>query len=513
MIDVDFSKPVMPRSGALALLIPEGGVLSGLAAELDRALGKSLTRALEVSTFKGEHCQTVVIPGPSSGLSRIVVVGLGSLKEINAHRVEEAGAAAAAALALGSDQHAYLAADGLGAVLLAHAGMGAQLRSYRFDRYRTRERETKKPKLQRVTILTEDYTRARAVWMPLAALAAGVERTRDLVSEPANVLTPAEFAARAATLTELGVKVEIFDQRDLQKLGFGALLGVAQGSANPPKMVIMHWLGASRSGRVGKSGKKAVKAKAHEPIVFIGKGVTFDTGGISIKPATGMEEMKWDMAGAGAVTGLMATLAGRQARVDAIGLIGLVENMPSGTAQRPGDVVTSYSGQTIEVLNTDAEGRLVLADMLSYAQKRFGPRLIVDLATLTGAIVIALGHENAGLFCNDETLSAQIVAAGRTTGETVWPMPLGRAYDKLLDSDIADVKNISGGRGAGAVTAAQFLQRFVDTKKTHLPWAHLDIAGVAWSTKDDGVTPKGATGFGVRLLDRLVAEHYEQNSP
>jgi len=507
MIDIAFDKPAMPRSGAVALLIAEGAAPAGIAAELDHALSGALTRAMHASDFTGKHCQTIAMPAPGDGLDRIVLVGLGKLAEINAHRVEEAGAAAAAALR--RDPTARLAADGLGAVLLAHAGLGARLRSYRFARYRTREAAEKKPKLRQITILTEDAARARGAWAPLAALAAGVERTRDLVSEPANILTPMEFAARTAALAELGVKIEVFDQRDMEKLGFGALLGVAQGSSNPPRMVVMQWLGASKAANAGKLGKKPAKAKAYNPIVFVGKGVTFDTGGISIKPSAGMEEMKWDMAGAGTVTGLMAALAGRRARVDAVGLIGLVENMPSGAAQRPGDVVTSYSGQTIEVLNTDAEGRLVLADVLAYAQKRFAPRAMIDLATLTGAIVVALGHENAGLFCNDDALSEQLIAAGRQTGEAVWRMPLGRAYDKLLDSDIADVKNISGSRAGGAVTAAQFLQRFVDTKKAHLPWAHLDIAGVAWASKDNGVTPKGATAFGVRLLDRLVTEHYE----
>jgi len=258
-------------------------------------------------------------------------------------------------------------------------------------------------------------------------------------------------------------------------------------------MVVMHWNGAGGNGRKTKD----------KPVVFVGKGVTFDTGGISIKPAGGMEDMKWDMAGAGTVIGLMAALAGRKAKVDAIGLVGLVENMPSGNAQRPGDVVTSYSGQTIEVINTDAEGRLVLADVIWYAQQKYDPKFMVDLATLTGAI-IGLGHEYAGLFSNDDALSQKLVAAGQATGERVWRMPLDEAYDKQIRSDIADMKNV-GGRPGGSITAAQFIQRFVNGK----PWAHLDIAGMAWATKDAPVTPKGATAFGVRLLDRLVADNYE----
>jgi leucyl aminopeptidase len=281
----------------------------------------------------------------------------------------------------------------------------------------------------------------------------------------------------------------------MKKLGFGALLGVAQGSAQEPRMVVMQWNGASR-------GKKA----GPNPVAFIGKGVTFDTGGISIKPAAGMEDMKWDMAGAGTVIGLMAALAGRKAKVDAVGIVGLVENMPSGSAQRPGDIVRSMSGQTIEVLNTDAEGRLVLADALWYCQDRFKPQLMVDLATLTGAIIVALGSDYAGLFANNDELAERLTASGNAVGEKLWRMPLGDSYDRAIDSDAADVKNIGGDRGAGSTIGAQFIKRFVND----VPWAHLDIAGVAWSKKDAPTVPKGATAFGVRLLDRFVAEYYEK---
>jgi leucyl aminopeptidase len=279
------------------------------------------------------------------------------------------------------------------------------------------------------------------------------------------------------------------------KLGFGALLGVAQGSANEPRVVIMQWHGAG-NGRKPKG----------KPVAFIGKGVTFDTGGISIKPAGGMEDMKWDMAGAGTVVGLMAALAERKAKVDAVGLVGLVENMPSGTAQRPGDVVKSYSGQTIEVINTDAEGRLVLADLLWYCQQKFDPRFMVDLATLTGAIMVALGNEHAGLFSNNDELAARLVKAGQKEGETVWRMPLGEAYDRLVKSKIADMKNI-GGQYGGSITAAQILQRFVNK----VPWAHLDIAGVAWQDNEQKpLAPSWGTGWGVRVLNRLVADYYEK---
>ncbi|ABQ30416.1 MULTISPECIES: leucyl aminopeptidase [Acidiphilium] len=514
MIDIGFAKPALPESGALALLLAEGAALDGVAAALDAALEGGLTRAMAAARFTGKRGQTATLIAPGAGLDRVVLVGLGAADDVTPHRAESAGATAAAALL--KEPSASLAADALDPALLAHAALGARLRSYRFDRYRTRQKEEQKPKLANLAVLASDTAATRTAFAPLAALAAGVELTRDLVSEPANILTPAEMADRAKTLKSLGVKVEVMDQRDLEKLGFGALLGVARGSVNEPRVVVMQWLGASepeapargRKAQAKQAAKPARKERAvpHDPLVFIGKGVTFDTGGISLKPAAGMEDMKWDMAGAGTVIGLMAALAGRKARVDAVGLVGLVENMPSGSAQRPGDVVTSYSGQTIEVLNTDAEGRLVLADVLAYAQERFQPRFMIDLATLTGAIIVALGHENAGLFSNDDTLAGQLAEAAKITGEGVWRMPMGEAYDKLINCDIADMKNIGGGRAGGSITAAQFLQRFVNK----VPWAHLDIAGMAWATKDGAVGPKGATGFGVRLLDRLVADHYER---
>ncbi|HET9147263.1 MAG TPA: leucyl aminopeptidase [Acetobacteraceae bacterium] len=502
MLDIAFMKPALPHSGALALLLPEDAPLSGIAAELDAALSGGLDRALRAAGFKGRRGQSATLLAPLPGLDRVVVVGLG--KPEGPHQVEAAGARAAALLS--RDVEAFLAADSLDDSMLAHAGLGARLRSYRFDKYRTKQKEEDKPRLRRLTVMAPDAAKARTAFAPLAAIASGVELTRDLVSEPANELNPAELARRAESLADLGVKVEVFNRKDLEKLSFGALLGVAQGSAAEPRMVVMQWLGASQPDGMGKSGKKSGKKDApKDPVVFVGKGVTFDTGGISIKPAGGMEDMKWDMAGAGTVIGLMAALAGRRARVDAVGLVGLVENMPSGTAMRPGDILKSYSGQTIEVLNTDAEGRLVLADVLWYAQERFAPRFMIDLATLTGAIIVALGHENAGMFSNNDELAERLVAAAKATGEGVWRMPLGEAYDKQIDCDIADMKNIGGGRAGGSITAAQFLQRFVNGRS----WAHLDIAGMAWGTKEGALAGKGATGYGVRLLDRLVADHYE----
>jgi leucyl aminopeptidase len=489
MPDIAFVKPALPRSGALVLPLAEEAPLAGLAKQADEATGGAIARGLEAAKFKGRKGQAATLWAPGAGLSKVVAVGLGKAADLAATGSEAAGGAIAGAVA--QEREAVVAAEGLAPAMAASLAMGASLKSYRFDRYRTTEKEEDKPKLERIAIAVADTAKAKAAFAPMQAVADGVFLTRDLVSEPPNVLTPAEFAERCRALTKLGVEVEILGPKEMKKLGFGALLGVAQGSAQEPRMVVMKWNGAPK----GRKGK---------PLAFIGKGVTFDTGGISIKPAGGMEDMKWDMAGAGTVAGLMAALAGRKAKADVVGLLGLVENMPSGTAQRPGDVVTTASGQTVEVINTDAEGRLVLADVIHYCIEKFDPRFMVDLATLTGAIIIALGHEHAGLFSNDDTLASRIEAAGRATGETAWRMPLGEAYDKQIKSDIADMKNV-GGRPGGSITAAQFIQRFVQGR----PWAHLDIAGTAWSSKDLPTAPKGATAYGVRLLDRLVAEHYE----
>jgi leucyl aminopeptidase len=491
MPDVTFAKPALPKSGALVLLVHEGEKPSGLWGQLDEATSGAIARAFDVAEFKGAKAKTCMILAPGSNLTRVLAVGLGKPAELTQRILEEAGGAIASNLS--RETAVAIATDALTPQQAAEVALGAVLRSYRFDRYRTKEKPEDKPKLSKLTVLTTEVPKAKAAWEPLDATAKGVFLTRDLVSEPPNVLDPAEMAERCRKLAELGLKIEIFGPKEMGKLGFGALLGVSQGSVKEPRMVVMHWNGAGTSGR-----------KKDKPVVFVGKGVTFDTGGISIKPAGGMEDMKWDMAGAGTVIGLMAALAGRRAKVDAIGLVGLVENMPSGNAQRPGDVVTSYSGQTIEVINTDAEGRLVLADVIWYAQQKYDPKFMVDLATLTGAIIIGLGHEYAGLFSNDDALVQKLTAAGQSTGERVWRMPLDEAYDKQIRSEIADMKNV-GGRPGGSITAAQFIQRFVNAK----PWAHLDIAGMAWSTKDTAVTPKGATAFGVRLLDRLVADNYE----
>ncbi|WP_270936669.1 leucyl aminopeptidase [Falsiroseomonas oryzae] len=489
MPDIAFVKPALPRNGVLVLPMTEGDPPAGLAREAEEASGGLLSRALEAAGFKGRKGQATTL-WALGGWTKVVALGLGKAAELGSEGVEAAGGALAPAIA--ADREAYVAADALDPKLAAHFGLGAVLRGWRFDRYRTKEKEEDKPKLERIAVATSNTAGAKAAFAPLRAIADGVFLARELVSEPPNVLHPTEFADRCRGLERLGVEVEIMGPKELKRLGFGAMLGVSQGSAQEPRMVVMQWKGAPK-------GKKA------KPLALIGKGVTFDTGGISIKPAAGMEDMKWDMAGAGAVVGAMAALAGRKAKADVVGLVGLVENMPSGTAQRPGDVVKTYSGQTVEVINTDAEGRLVLADVMWYCQERFDPRGMVDLATLTGAIIIALGHEHAGLFSNDEELAQRIIAAGSAVGEKCWRMPLGDAYDKQIKSDIADMKNV-GGRPGGSITAAQFLQRFTNGK----PWAHLDIAGTAWTSKDHPTVPKGATAFGVRLLDRLVAEMAEE---
>ncbi len=490
MLQISFSTQAQPTGGALAILVPEGDAQSAFFQAMDKATHGALSRGAKADGFTGKDGTSCVVLAPSDSFERVVLVGVGKPGDVDAWGAEKAGGLAASLL--GRAPKAALAMGDLSGELAAHAALGAVLGAYHFGLYQTKGEDDKKHVLAELSVLGDHSAVSEELWPSLQAVARGVLLTRDLVSEPANVLTPAEFAERATTLRAYGLEVEVLDRAAMAKLGFGALLGVAQGSANEPRTVVMRWNG-------GKEGDA--------PLAFIGKGVTFDSGGISIKPAAGMEDMKWDMAGAATVTGLMASLALRKAEINAVGLVGLVENMVSGTAQRPGDVVRSASGQTIEVLNTDAEGRLVLADVLWYARDRFAPRLMVDLATLTGAIIVGLGHEYAGLFSNDDALAVGLSDAGAFTGEKLWRMPMAKEYDVLLKSDIADMKNISGGRAGGSITAAQFLKRFVG----ETPWAHLDIAGVAWASKAKNGQPKGATGFGVRLLDRFVRNGFEQD--
>ncbi len=475
MLDIAFATTALPTSGALAVLVPEGA-LAGAAAAADKATDGALSRAFAAAKFTGKKGSTCLVLAPGAGLSRVVAVGLGEPGKVTAHGYEEAGGTAAAALV--GEGSAAVSAAGLDAAHAAAVAMGAVLRSYRFDRYRTKEKPEDKPKLAALSVLTDEPAAAAIAWAPLQAVAHGVFLSRDLVSEPPNVLFPAEMADRCRALEDLGVVVEVFGPKEMTKLGFGMLMGVSLGSATEPRMVVMSWHGASMGAKGKGKGKKGAPKPMDKPLAFIGKGVTFDTGGISIKPAGGMEDMKWDMAGAGAVIGAMAAIAGRRAPVDVVGLVGLVENMPSSAAQRPGDVVTSYSGQTVEIINTDAEGRLVLGDVLWYCQERFAPAFMVDLATLTGGIIVALGHEYAGLYSNDDALAQKLTATGAAWGEKLWRMPLGDAYDAMLKSDIADMKNV-GTRQGGSNSAACFIQRFVNK----VPWAHLDIAGTAWSSR------------------------------
>ena len=377
----------------------------------------------------------------------------------------------------------------------AHAALGAQLAAYRFDNYRTKMKPEHKPTLEAVEIAMEGPAAARARFEKDSAVVDGVFFARDLVSEPPNVLYPEEFAKRIKEMESLGLEIEMLDTAAMQKLGMGALLGVAQGSERPGRLVTMQW--------------KGLRSKSARPLALVGKGVTFDTGGISLKPGAAMDEMKGDMGGAAAVVGAMKALATRKAKANVVGVVALVENMPGGNAQRPGDIVHTMSGQTIEVLNTDAEGRLILADAVWYAQEKFNPTAMVDLATLTGAVIVALGHEHAGLFCTDDDLAHAIELAGQTEGEAVWRLPLGPAYDKLIDTPNADMKNIAGKPVAGSIVGAQFIKRFV---KDGVAWAHLDIAGTAWKPGpyEDPLSPAWATGYGVRLLNRLVANRYEE---
>ncbi|MGF1627696.1 MAG: leucyl aminopeptidase [Alphaproteobacteria bacterium] len=495
---ITFTEPKDVAKHWLAAGVPADGELRGMAAALDARLGGALARSIKALGFKAERGKVLTIPAPGgSELKGVILYGVGNPEELGADRLAQIGGTIMAqAIAVNVGEIAVAVDAALcgpiaGPAAAAEIAFGMQLRSYRFTKYKTpKPNGGSEPK--KLTILVAGAAEARKAHSDLDKVAAAVRFARDVVTEPANVLYPESYARIIdETLTPLGVKVEVLDVKDMEKLGMGALLGVGQGSARDARLVVMQWNGA--------------KGRGKKPLAFVGKGVTFDTGGISIKPAAGMEDMKWDMGGSAAVVGLMHALAGRNAKVNAVGVVGLVENMPSGTAQRPGDVVTSMSGQSIEVLNTDAEGRLVLADALWYTQDRFSPRFMIDLATLTGAIMVSLGKELAGLFCNQDELAQALLKAGEDTGERCWRMPLDEVYDRQIDGDISDVKNISNGRWGGAITAAQFLQRFTNG----LPWAHLDIAGTAWADKDRPVCPKGATAYGVRLLNAFVADNYE----
>ena len=506
---ISFAKFAAPKKGSVFVFAADGGGLGEAAKACDPA--GALARAFPVADFSGKFASSVEVLAPEGvSVDRLVAIGAGKVSALDDNAWLKLGGAVTASLRKATEVAVILdlpelQPDGRQAASLA---AGILLRSYSFDKYKTRKdkedgqsdatgvdtkradaKKAEAAKPAKITIHCADPAAARKAFAGEEAVVEGVLLARDLVNEPANALGPVEFAERVKVLEQLGVEVEILTEREMKKLGMGSLLGVAQGSPRGARLAVMRW-----------NGGKAKDA----PLAFIGKGVTFDTGGNSMKPASGMEDMKGDMGGAAAVTGLMHALAARKAKANVVGVIGLVENAVDGHAQRPGDIVTSMSGQTIEVLNTDAEGRLVLADALWYANDRFKPRFMINLATLTGAIMVALGQHYAGLFSNNDELAGRLFGAGQASQERLWRMPLGPEYDKLIDSKNADMKNICG-RYGGAIIAAQFLQRFV--KDT--PWAHLDIAGTAMGAPSSEINQSWGSGFGVRLLDRLVRDHYE----
>jgi leucyl aminopeptidase len=480
-------------TGDYALVLPVAGKDRSTLGELGTAQA-AVSAALDRQRFEGDSASASEQFFDDDGnIRRLLVVGTG--KGSSPHdAAEKLGGTAAARLQTSGEKRAVIDLTGLGydADAAARVGLGTALRSWRYDLYRTKLKENQKPTLEEVVIVGGDSGAAKRYEQRWAPVVGGVSLTRELVTEPANVIYPETFVERVrAAIKGTGLEIEVLDRVAMEKLGMGALLGVAQGSIREARLLVLKWNGGGKGG---------------QPAAFVGKGVTFDTGGISIKPAAGMEAMKWDMGGAGAVVGALKALALRKAKANIVGVCGLVENMPSGTAQRPGDVVTTMSGQTVEVINTDAEGRLVLADALTYVQRNFKPSMIIDLATLTGAILVSLGHEWAGLFSNNEELAGKLQQAGEESGDKLWRMPLAESFDRLIDSPIADMKNV-GPREGGSITAAQFIQRFVENG---VKWAHIDMAGKAWSDKAGPTYDKGATGFGVRLLDQYVADVLER---
>jgi leucyl aminopeptidase len=483
-MQIDFSSRDDTYDTALVILVADETAIDGRTEHLPDAARALLRGAIRAQRFTGKTGQLVeAFVDTGTGPRRVLVVGLGD------KGYEQAGGKIAARLMTSGETGVTVLAEDATADDAANLALGIQLRSWRYDRYRTELKAEERPSLQRVMIVAADG--ADTSWRSRAAVADGVLFARTLVTEPGNVIYPETFVEECRSLEALGIELTVLDQMALESLGMGALLGVARGSVRAPRVLAMRWNGTDDA--------------TSRPLALVGKGVTFDSGGISIKPAAGMADMKWDMGGAAAVAGAMKAIAGRKAKAHVIGVCGLVENMPDGDAQRPGDIVTSMSGRTIEVLDTDAEGRLVLCDVLTWVQKTHAPHTIVDIATLTGSIMMALGDQYAGLFANDDMLANQLLAAGGSTGEALWRMPLGPAYSKLIESDVADIRNL-GPRPAGAITAAAFLQRFIEGD---VRWAHLDVAGVVWAEKEGTLHGKGATGYGVRLLDRLIADHHE----
>jgi len=492
-IEIKTAALPLKATGTLVVYVAEGAAPAGGAADVWKATGLDWQKVSAAASFKGKQGQVIDLLAPAGvAADRLLVLGSGKAEQgasLSAW-TDRGGSLAGKLTAIKASKAAVLLDDAEATPeRIGELAAGLRLRHYKFDRYKPTKPDDNGNGALTVTLHVDAKSAVDKAIADRQATAEGTLLARDLIHLPPNVLGTLEFAAEAAKLAELGVEIEQLDEKAMRKLGMNALLGVAQGSARPPRLVIMRWNGG--------------KAK-EQPIAFIGKGVVFDSGGISIKPGLGMEDMKGDMGGAAAVTGLMHALASRKAKVNAIGVIGLVENMPSGTAYRPGDILTAMSGTTIEIVNTDAEGRLVLADALWYTQDRFKPKFMINLATLTGAIGVALGNDHAGLFSNNDELSGKLLAAGLATGEKLWRLPMGAAYDKQIDSRFADIKN-SGGRPAGSITAAQFLARFVND----VPWAHLDIAAVALASPTSETNTAWASGFGVALLDRLVRDNYE----
>ena len=484
-MNVEFAAARPDTATTIIIPVVKGGLAERIAGE---ATVEGLRAAASLARFEGEAGTLAEYVDTLGGVARrIVLAGIGSASDSDAVK---AGSAVTAKLLTSGETALVLDAGGVATPALMRLLEGSVLRGWRYDRYRTRLPATQKPTLDKIVVVGAADS-ASATWASASAVIDGVSFARELVTEPANIIYPESFVERCQRLTELGIELQVLDEAAMAAAGMGALLGVGQGSERPSRLLVMKWDGTGGATKT--------------PVVFVGKGVTFDTGGISLKPPAGMEDMKWDMGGAAAVAGAMMALAGRNAKAYVVGVCGLVENMPDGKAQRPGDVVTSMSGQTIEVINTDAEGRLVLCDAITWVQKNDSPKVLVDLATLTGAMIVSLGHEHGGIFANDEALATQLVSAGGAVGDPLWRMPLGEAYNKLIDSPIADMKNI-GPREGGSITAAQFIQRFVDEG---VAWAHLDIAGMVWASKPGPGWDKGATGYGVRLLDRFVADNHE----
>lgn len=509
-LEISFAPLNSSPESVCVILAGQDLALGQTAQAINQKTGGAAIKAAEAVEFKGKAKSAVeILAPPKLDVSRLILVGTGKTEDNSDNDWTMLGGYALGQISARKTKTASLIVDVSGVgdrkvdAIAAEMAYGALLRFYSFQKYLTRKTSAAEegangsappPRdgLQKLVVHVADPEKARAGFQRLKAIADGVYLARDLVNEPANALGPVEFADRVRAIEKVGLEVEILDVEQLTELKMNTLLAVGQGSTRPSRVAIMQWHGA--------------KSKRAKPLCFIGKGVVFDTGGISIKPAAGMEDMKGDMGGAAAVTGLMYALAERKANVNAVGIIGLVENMPSGNAMRPGDIVTSMSGQTVEILNTDAEGRLVLADLLWYAQERFKPKFMIDLATLTGAIMVALGKEFAGLFCNDERLAGDLLEASKATSEKLWRMPLDKSFDKMIDSKNADMKNI-GGRWAGSCTAAAFLQRFV--KDT--PWAHIDLAGTAMDGARNDINTSWGAGWGVRLLDRFVADHHEKS--